>query len=328
MTKPLKRVAVVDADLRMDEILVIKLGALGDLFLALDSIQAIRAHHPGSKITLLTRKPFTGLAQAMPWFDEVWADPVPKLWQVPAWWAFARRLRRPGFARVYDLQGNDRAQFYRRLGGWARRQGGPWVAGSLTQRGVDRARLSAMPVVERHRQMLSAAGVPSAGPADLSWLDAPLTGIELPARFVVLVPGCAPTRLYKRWAPDAYAALARDLASRGMGVVVVGTGAEEKAIAEVCAGAPEAVNLCGRTTIAQLGALARRAVGVVGNDTGPVHITAAVGAPTLVLMCGRSDPVRMKPHGPDVACLQSECLADLTPQAVMAALRLRGEAVA
>jgi ADP-heptose:LPS heptosyltransferase len=75
----------------------------------------------------------------------------------------------------------------------------------------------------------------------------------------------------------------------------------------------------------QLGALARRARGVVGNDTGPIHITAAVGAPTLVVMSGHSDPVRMRPRGPDVDVVQEPNLADLDAERVLAALRLRAD---
>ena len=305
-------------------ILVIKLGALGDLFLAMESFQSIRARHPGARIVLVTRPAFVGLARAMPWFDEVWADPVPKLWQVPVWWRFARRLRAAGFARVYDLQGNDRAGFYRQLGGWPVK-GDVWVPATLTQQGAERAGLAAMPVMQRHREMLAAAGVPATDATDLSWLDEPTAGFSLPSRFVLLVPGCAPTRLYKRWPPGAYAALANTLAERGIISVIIGTKAEAEAVAEVCATAPTAINLCGRTTIFQVGALARRALGVVGNDTGPVHITSAVGAPTLVLMSGRSDPVRMLPHGPDVGYLQAEPIGDLRSADVVAALRLRQE---
>jgi ADP-heptose:LPS heptosyltransferase len=309
----------------LTKILVIKLGALGDIFLATEAFQSIRTHHPQARIVLLTRPAFMELARTMPWFDEVWPDPSPKMWQVAACWNLARRFRAGGFERVYDLQGNDRAAFYRRLGGWS--VASQWVYAALTEKKVAQAGLAPMPVAQRHRQMLAAAGVPSAGPADLSWLDGPTAGFRLPERFVLLVPGSAPKHLHKRWPAAGYAALARALATKGLGSVVVGTKAENETVAEICAAAPSAMNLCGQTTIPQIGALARLAAGVVGNDTGPIHITAAVGAPTLVLMSGRSDPVRMLPHGPEVAYLQEADLRDLSPQKVEQALRLRSTAV-
>jgi ADP-heptose:LPS heptosyltransferase len=175
-----------------ESVLVIKLGALGDIFLALESFQAIRAQHPGAEIILLTRPPFVSLAQSMPWFTAVWADPGIKFWQLPRAARFAGQLRRARFARVYDLQGNDRARFYRRLGGWP--EPAVWVPASLTEKEVRRRGLPVMAVSERHRQMLAAAGVTPAGPPELSWLTAPLDGLAVPERFVLLIPGCAPTR--------------------------------------------------------------------------------------------------------------------------------------
>jgi len=91
----------------------------------------------------------------------------------------------------------------------------------------------------------------------------------------------------------------------------------------ICADEPSVVNLLGKTSILQVAALARRSRGVVGNDTGPIHITASVGAPTLVLMSGHTDPVRMIPRGPDVGYVREQELADLSVDRVVVALRLR-----
>ncbi|OYW09809.1 MAG: ADP-heptose--LPS heptosyltransferase, partial [Rhodospirillales bacterium 12-71-4] len=58
----------------MTAILVIRLGALGDLVQSFGPFAAIRAHHPEARIVLLTTPPFAGLARRSPWFDDVWAD--------------------------------------------------------------------------------------------------------------------------------------------------------------------------------------------------------------------------------------------------------------
>lgn len=299
-------------------VLVIKLGALGDIILATESFQSIRAHHPGANITLLTRRPFVGLAQLMPWFDQVWPDPAPKPWQLNTVIGFRRQLRAPRFSRIYDLQGNDRARFYQRLGRWS---ADIWVTAAMTEKTVRRLGLPPMPVAQRHRELLAQAGVPSIGPADLSWLDAPLDEFNLPQKIFLLIPGCSPKRLEKRWPPEHYIELAKQVVRQGLTPVVIGTAADEPAPAIVSAGVPEAINLSGRTTIPQVAALARRAQGVVGNDTGPIHLAGAVGAPTLVLMSGASDPVRVKPIGPVVSYLQVENLAELAVAQVQTELR-------
>lgn len=172
-------------------------------------------------------------------------------------------------------------------------------------------------------RFLESLDVPRAGTADTAWLTGDMAGLALPERYVVLVPGCAPQHPHKRWPAAHYAELSRLLEAQGIATVAVGTAVDQDAIAEIRAAAPMVINLAGKTDIGQLAEVARRAHGVVGNDTGPIHIAAVTGAPTLVMMSGKSDPVRMTPHGPDVGCLQRDSLADLSPAEVMESIRLR-----
>mgnify|MGYP000861510186 FL=1 len=79
-------------------ILVIKLGALGDFAQAFGPFAAIRAHHPGAEITLLTTPPFAPLARQAPWLDQVWDHGRPR--GLVALWALARQLRAARFDRV------------------------------------------------------------------------------------------------------------------------------------------------------------------------------------------------------------------------------------
>lgn len=289
----------------------------------MDAFQAIRAHHAGARITLLTRPAFAKFAADLPWFDEVMVDNSARGLRVDRWLSMRRELRTRRFARVYDLHCNQRTAIYHWLIGprrpeWvgiARGCSHPWPA----------YRTDNLPVPQRQLRMIASAGVQAPVlPVDMFWLDAPLAGLPIPERFVLLVPGCAPHRLYKRWSPANYAELVRRLAAEhDLATVVIGTPVDSESIDALCAAAPMAVNLCGKTNLKQLGALARLARGVVGNDTGPVHITAAVGAPTLVLMSGQTDPVRMIPRGPDVGYVQENELKDLSVDRVLEALRLR-----
>jgi len=92
----------------MRRILVIKLGALGDFVQGFGPFAAIRAHHPTAHITLLTTRPFAGLAEASPWFDAVWHDGRPPWLDLRAVARLAGRLRAGRFERVYDLQTSPR----------------------------------------------------------------------------------------------------------------------------------------------------------------------------------------------------------------------------
>lgn len=299
-------------------ILVIKLGALGDLILSTEAFQAIRAAHPHDHLTLLTRRPFVGLAKSMPWFDEVIEDPNPKLVQVTRWLHWRRELRAAKFQRVYDLQINDRSNFYHWLLGPNRPD---WcgTARGCSHRRHDHRR-DPVPAAERLLLFLESVGVPRQGPPCTDWLSGDLSDLSLPPRYVVLVPGCAPQHPHKRWPAESFAALANHFAEQSIPCVAVGTNVDLAAIEAIQQVSPDVINLAGKTSIGQLAEVARNAIATVGNDTGPVHIAAITGCPTLVLMSGKTDPVRMLPRGPVVSWLRREVLADLPPGEVIAAL--------
>lgn len=307
----------------MQKILIIKLGALGDIMLSMDAFHAIRTHHPEAHITLLTRKQFASLTSQMPWFDAVLSDPSPKGLQIKKWLQVRRMLRDGDYQRVYDLQINDRTATYFRLLGRTNTEWCGSARGCSHQRHDHRR--DPVPAAERLLRFLESVGVPRAGAADTSWLTGELKAFALPEPFVLLVPGCSPQHAHKRWPASHYAELARLFEKKGIAALAVGTDLDLPAIEAIQAEAPTLINLAGKTEIGQVAELARRALGVVGNDTGPTHIAAIAEAPTLVLMSGKSDPVRMTPHGPDVACLQRETLSELTPQEVFESVRLRRE---
>ncbi|MFX9877842.1 glycosyltransferase family 9 protein, partial [Acinetobacter baumannii] len=79
-------------------------------------------------------------------------------------------------------------------------------------------------------------------------------------------------------------------------------------------------DLTGRTDLFQIAGLARRAAGAVGNDTGPMHLIAAVGCPSLVLFSHASDPAQSGQTGPRVRHLRVPALDQLPVDAVEQAL--------
>jgi ADP-heptose:LPS heptosyltransferase len=81
--------------------------------------------------------------------------------------------------------------------------------------------------------------------------------------------------------------------------------------------------LTGQTSLADIVALANGAAAAIGNDTGPMHMIAAAGCPSVVLFSAASDPTLSAPRGPAVSVLQREQLDDLPVDEVAAALRLR-----
>lgn len=301
----------------MARILVIKLGALGDFVQALGPMQAIRRHHANDRITLLTTQPFADFAAASGMFDTVWTDDKPKLWRLDKVMALRRRLNEGDFQRVYDLQTSDRSGWYYRLFSPKPEWSGVAAGCSHPHANPDRDH---MHTIERQAEQLHAAGIDGVMPPDLSWADADVGPFNVAVPFVLLVPGGAPHRPAKRWPAEKYGALAARLAAQGTTPVLLGTDAERTQLNAVQAACPTAANLCGRTGLLDIAALSRRAAGAVGNDTGPMHLIAATGCPSVVLYSHDSDPALCAQRGKDVTILREADLARLPVETVLQAL--------
>src|SRR5215467_3058521 len=310
------------------EILIIKLGALGDFIQAHNTMPAIRRHHADDRVTLLTTPRYAELAAQTRLFDDILIDDRPKALDLKGWLALRRMLRRGRFDRVYDLQTSDRSGIYAWLL-WPR-QTPEWsgIAWRCTHPHANRERDRQHTMDRQAEQLLMAGIYPVSG---VPWL--PMSG-SLPAAvggrlFAMLIPGSSPRHLPKRWSADHYGELAARLRDIGYLPVLVGVHGEKDLGGTICEICPEAVNLIGQTDVAALAALSRAAALTVGNDTGATHVAAAGGNPVVVLFSQASDPKLCAPRGKIVHVLTEPNLADLCVDkvfnAAMEVARLRVE---
>ncbi len=292
-------------------ILVIKLGALGDFVQALGPFAAIRAHHPDDHVTLLTTAPFQPLAEASGMFDTVWLDERPNWRQPLRWFSLMRRLRDGGFDWVYDLQTSARSSRYFHLFRADARPEWSGVARGCSHPHANPKR-NAMHTVERQREQLAMAGITDAPVPDLTWLDGEANAFDLPDRYALLAAGGAPHRPEKRWPARRFGELAAHLDGMDVTPVFIGTSADRAAVEEAWTVHEGGVDLVGQTSLLQLAGLARRAVVAVGNDSGPMHLAAAAGCPTVVLYARASDPALCGQRGERVAIVRRSSLDELS----------------
>ena len=287
-------------------ILVIKLSALGDFVQAMGPFAAIRKHHAGARITLLTTRPYVEFARASPYFDEVWVDHRPKPWDVPGLLRLRKLLHSAKFRMVYDLQTSERSSSYFRLMGDT-----PWsgIAEGCSHPHANPDR-DLMHTLDRQAEQLAMAGIPETPFPDLSWVKRDLRKLRLPSRFLLIVPGGAAHRPGKRWPAAHFAALANRAGAKGLVSVVLGNEADNDAIDPILEACPTAMSLSGQTDLLDIPAIARLAAAAVGNDTGPMHLIAAAGCPSVVLFSAESDPALCAPRG-TVKILRREDLAEL-----------------
>jgi ADP-heptose:LPS heptosyltransferase len=277
------------------------------------SAKAIRAFHRGATIVLLTTQPYADFLRRSPYFDEVWIDDRTG-WGDPAGvLRLARRLRGARFDRVYDLSTRLRSALYFWL---MRRFGGPefsGIASGASHRQPDTPQRRRMHTLDREADQLRWAGIPGPiPPPDLSWAAADIARFALPEEYVLLIPGGARHRPEKRWPLERFVELARRLAAAGLVPVVIG-GPDERELGQAIAAAvPQARDLAGATDFADIVVLGRGARRAIGNDTGPMHLAVAGGAPATVLYSAASDPTLTAPRGPDVVVLRKDDLADVS----------------
>ncbi|HOO51099.1 MAG TPA: glycosyltransferase family 9 protein [Alphaproteobacteria bacterium] len=299
----------------MKNILVIKLGALGDFIYSFGAMAAIRRAHPNDHITLLTTKPFVKMAEASHYFDAVHVDDKPKALQIGKWFSLRSWLNRGNFSRVYDLQNNDRTSIYLKL--FSDKPEWVGAAKGATHRNDSPERVTGH-AFHGHAQTLSLAGINDVEIDPLEWMKSDISTYGLQSPYVVLVAGSSPQHPEKRWPVEYFRTLASKLLRNGYQPVLIGTAAEAEVNQTIARGLEGVVDLTGKTGLFDLPALARGASGAIGNDTGPIHIMCVTGVPSVVLFCSQKSNI--KKHGPQgarVVALEENDLSLIKPETVL-----------
>ncbi|MDC1382633.1 glycosyltransferase family 9 protein [Candidatus Puniceispirillum sp.] len=301
-------------------ILVIKHGALGDIIQGLDSFATIRAGNPKAHITLMTGPNFATLAESMPWFDDVIIDPRAGFFNFLATFSIRRHLRQ-NWSLVVDMQCSRRTnQYFSHF----LPPGTRWIGRAP---GCSDLLPDFIGVNNRERMLLTAelaGGVRQN--ADMDWLNTINADSQSDyladntKAYAVMVPGCSLAKPQKRWPAKHFAAVANDLAARGIIVYLVGTRVDRSAIDSVLADAPSAIDSCGRTNLTGLTRLMKGASYVIGNDTGPIFLSAKIGAPTLMIMGPDTDPTMSAPTGRICKWLRGAPISSITVKAALNAL--------
>ena len=301
-----------------DRILVIRLGALGDVARTLPSLVALRAQYPGAHIGWLVERKASGVLEEHPALDDLLIFPREELAEaarslrllvfVGTFLRFVRRLRRGRFDLVLDFHAIAKSGLLAWLSGapvrvtYARpvaREGAWRFANRRAE--LSRGKKSRY---ERNAALLRFLRVDpelrEAAPLPLAPASLARPQLELDPRFawVAIHPGTSAATAYKRYTVHGYARVARDLFERGgtRCLVTFGPGAAERAVAEaIVAESKGAAELAPATEgVADLAVLLSRCALLVGSDSGPLHIASLVGTPVVQIL-GPTDPVENAP---------------------------------
>ncbi|MCP5195594.1 MAG: glycosyltransferase family 9 protein [Gammaproteobacteria bacterium] len=318
---------------------------MGDVILATALFEDIARAFSGKEIHLNTLPAWQGLFTQDARFQHVFAiDLRDPRRQTTASCKWLRYVRSQHYDLVIDLQCNDRSRLLLSLL-WLSGCRIPYCLGNRRQLPYNIAPAE-LPrpahTIDRGRVALQAGNIPTNAPRPVLHIPDShrVRARELmaendlsPNQFAIFLPGCNANGYLKRWGAARYAALANQLHQQGLEHIVLIGGPDEieecQRIAQDCG--PWLVNLCGQTAILDIPPLCEFARFIVANDTGTAHLAATTPTPMLVL-CGPTDPRRVKPLGDNVSTLQADlpcincyrktcshhsCMTILTPSLVL-----------
>jgi len=286
----------------MTRLLVVRLGSLGDLVHALPAVTALHRAFPAAEIDWLVEAPHREFLSLVPFLHAI---VVVRDRSASAWLAARRELRPRRYDVAIDFQGLLKSAALARLSGATRVVGfdraalrEPMAAPLYTERV---ATGEGRHVIQKNLGLAAALG------AATDRIEFPLSEVRsvrisdflarAPRPFALLNPGAAWPN--KRWPPERFAHVARELVARhGLASVVLWGPGEADLAASVAAASGGAATVAPETGLADLVALARAASLMISGDTGPTHIAAAVGVP-IVSLFGPTTPVRNGPWDPD-----------------------------
>jgi len=276
-------------------ILVVRLGAMGDVIHTLPAVASLKHSFPGSHLTWLVEAQWAPLLAGNPYVDSVaiFRRGSPRAW-IRTW----RKLRSGRFDFAVDFQGLVKSALAASMARPDRIFG--FHQSQLRERAAalfysNRTLADAAHVVDRNLELAADAGAANI----LRTFPLPEGSAEgeLPASGFVLASPLAGWR-YKQWPLMFYSRLAARLERELELPLVLNGPPGANDFASVAAALPH------QSTVEGLIYATRRATAVVGVDSGPLHLAAALGKPGVAIF-GPTDPARNGPYGESVSVLRS-----------------------
>lgn len=311
--------------------LIVKPSSLGDILHAMPAVSALAKAQPDASVDWVVKPAFAELPaylpcvrRVIPFYDGRLRKPLQFL---PAFRSLRADLRREPYDAVIDLQGLVRSAVIGRLSGCALRAG-PAVPRERPASRFYTRHLRGHEHPDHAVEVNNAMMRDFLGRDDLDFsLELPVNvkasatareivsaafGGTLPERFVVVAPGARWQT--KKWPADFFHAVISSLSRRepGLNFLLAGT-KDEAEDAEIVlakgAGLPVA-SICGKTSVGELLEVLRLSSLLICNDSGPMHIAAALGVP-VAAMFGPTDPALTGPYCekkcvfvPEIACIR------------------------
>jgi heptosyltransferase II len=302
----------------MKKILIIAPAWVGDAIMAQPLYRRLHQRHPGLILDVLAPAWTRPLHARMPEVSESFDTPFGHgELKLGTRWTLARQMKKRGYDQVIVLPNSLKSALLPLFSGIKTRTG--WVGESRygllnDTRVLDPLALPQM--VERFAALAEDADQPITRPVPFPHLvvndqdraaSAAKLDFDTSKPMIALCPG-AEYGPAKRWPGSHMAALAQTMLNRGFQVCIFGSNKDREIADEILAGAPKVIDYCGKTSLAEAIDMMSLARAVVSNDSGLMHVAAALERP-LVAIYGSSSPEFTPPLSANakIVTLDLEC---------------------
>ena len=298
----------------MSNILIIKLGSLGDVVQISGALRDIREHHKNEKITILTTSKYLNLFKNCPYIDDCLEDERLPRYNIFYLLRLKKNINSLNFNKVYDLQNSNRTNFYRKflfnIKDWSTSKDIPdnKYNNSVLQRFDEQLRKSNIET----RYTLK---------PDFSWAAQQANNYNLDTikKYILFFPFCSKDLIHKRWPYfSELISLIKQNHPQYELVVAPGPGEIEEAKS---LNIKVALNNNLALNFFELASLIKKSHLVIANDTGPAHMAAHLGAKGFTLFGPHTTPEKVSIEREKFIALQTTDLKSLFADRVYALIK-------
>ena len=288
-------------------ILVIKHGSLGDIFLSVGAIQSIRQHYPDARLFLLTQSNYKNILNKFPEVDTILEDNRDHIiLSISKILGFVNKHK---INLIIDLQNSSRTQFYN------------FFIKYFTKAKILSARkfssyiyhqkpLGFQHISKNHRDQLAKIGINHYQTSNLNWMIKK-NKFDKKKSYVIFIPGASKTGDYRRWPTKNYGAIANYLAEKNYDIYLTGSKLDENIINEIIKICPIAKNMIEESKIDDFYDLCLNSSLIIANNTGPAHIAGLSNQHLIWIANDDKLSISSHPLGKNVHIIKSKSVKDV-----------------
>jgi len=288
----------------MSNILIIKLGSLGDVVQISGALRDIREHHKNEKITILTTSKYINLFKNCPYVDNCLEDERLPRYNIFYLLRLRKIINSLNFNKVYDLQNSNRTNFYRKflfnVKNWS------------SSRDIPENKYNNS-VLQRFDEQLRKSNIQTnyTLKPDFSWAAEKANNYNLDngKKYILFFPFCSRDLIHKRWPyfSELINLIKKNHPEYSL-VVAPGPGEIEEAKS---LDIKIALNNSLPLNFFELASLIKKSHLVIANDTGPAHMAAHLGARGFTLFGPHTTPEKVSIEREKFIALQTMDLKSL-----------------